>query len=192
MGLKQTPQAIVPATFSSGGMTLISEQVASGASSLSFSSIAGTYKQLYLIWSGIYHSNTDSTFDIRLNNDSGSNYSLGRTQFQNSGVTQADGIGTVLAVNSSFAPFGYQVTSTTSSKTAKGYLIIDNYASTTKHKAYNANWSFENRFSEDCMMLLNGMYLSTSAITSIDIVRTAGTGTFSNLSNSSILLYGVS
>jgi len=180
------------AAANAGGMTLISETVASGLSSLSFSSIVGTYKQLYLVWSGIYHSNNNSIFDIRLNNDSGSNYSTNRSQFQNSGISQSIGTATALTGNPSYATFGSQVDNTTSTWTVNGYLIIDNYASSTKHKAYYGMWSFRNTFSEIQMMILNGLYLSTSAITSLDIVRTSGTGTFSNITNTTIRLYGVS
>ena len=51
--LRVNSGATAPEWFSlpaSGGMTLISETVASAVSSITFSSISGSYKQLLLVW----------------------------------------------------------------------------------------------------------------------------------------------
>jgi hypothetical protein len=57
-----------------GGMTLISTANPSGATTISFTSIPTTYKQLYLFWN-LYHSSSTEYLYIRLNNDTGGNYS---------------------------------------------------------------------------------------------------------------------
>jgi hypothetical protein len=66
-----------------GGMTLIQEVVASANSSISFSSIPATYKQLLLIWSGIKHSASGATFHLRINANSANYFSNSQTQRNN-------------------------------------------------------------------------------------------------------------
>jgi hypothetical protein len=69
MGISQTPQAIVPASV--GGMTLISTTSLSGTS-VTLSSIPTTYTDLQLVMVGMQ--STGSTWYMRLNGDTGSNY----------------------------------------------------------------------------------------------------------------------
>jgi hypothetical protein len=64
------------ATPAAGGMTLIQETAASANTSIDFSSIPSTYKDLILYWEGIYESTTSDEFTLRFNSDSGSNYIL--------------------------------------------------------------------------------------------------------------------
>jgi len=63
------------ATPSAGGMTEIST-VVPNATSVDFSSIPGTYKQLLLVWHGIKISEDTSQFDIRFNSDSTAKYPI--------------------------------------------------------------------------------------------------------------------
>jgi hypothetical protein len=77
MGLSQTPQALVPAEFSAGGMTLISTTTLSGAS-VTLSSVPQTYKHLYAVIVGLYGSE-QTNIAIRFNGDSGSLYTGGFT-----------------------------------------------------------------------------------------------------------------
>jgi hypothetical protein len=131
------------AAAASGGMTLIQETVASGLSSLDFTSISSSYKQLLLVWQGIYHSGQGSAFGIRFNNNSTASTYEGIAMqcgtgnagtvieriYQDSSAYQAD---------SASYPFGYSQTNTTNAfRWAKGSLLIDNYASATKFKFYN-------------------------------------------------------
>jgi hypothetical protein len=179
------------ATPSAGGMTLISETVASALSSLSLSSIPQTYKQLILSWNGIYHSNTTTGFQMRFNNNSGSIYYVG-----NMGSRGGTYSGSVSATNNTADPdvdnasFGIGITATTG-ETVKGYLIIDNYASSTRFKTYTMVYSFIGP-SGSVVRSVNGTFGSTTAITSIDIFRGTGAGTFTNATNTSIRLYGIS
>jgi hypothetical protein len=190
----------VPAwtTISSGGMTLISETTATALSSLSLSSIPGTYKQLLLVWSGIQHSASGSTFGIRFNNNSGSIYEYSSLYaLGTAGVLQPDGNvgqGDAIYAATFYFPFGRSQTGSDLYQTAMGFLLIDNYASATKLKTYETHYSAYDAPSSYVRQIVNyrGIFNSTSAITSIDVVRLSGTATFSNITNTSIRLYGIS
>jgi hypothetical protein len=179
-------------TISAGGMTLISETVASSLSSLSFSSL-GSYKQLLLIWAGIRHSASGSAFSIRLNNNSGSIYPINGFQGDSTFTLNATLPSSIQGSNNiNIYPFGESVTNAASGTDVYGSLLVDNYTSTTKSKY----WEIKNGYyyapvsygSLNCQ----GLFDSTSAITSLDIVRLSGSATFSNQGNTTIRLYGVS
>ena len=182
------------APASSGGLTLISETVASAVSSVTLGSIPQTYKQLYLIWNGIQHSTAGNFFGIRFNNDSGTNYPhMGWGEVNNSGTTQAIENATEVGdVPNGRTPFGYSSDSSNISSQAQGYLIIDNYASSTKYKFWNTLFSYKESTTTTYSFNYQGTYKSTTAISSIDIFRALGAGTFSNSTNTSIRLYGIS
>jgi hypothetical protein len=180
-------------TPSSGGITLISDTVASGNSSITLGSISGSYKELFLTWAGCYLSDNATRFDIRLNNDSGSNYHGSLFYFDNTSASVSQASGTGVRLGSNAASFGNNNNSTTLANTAIGNLRVYNYASATLTKNFDyrqgaldggagagarGGWA-------------NGVYNSTTAITSIDIVRISGSGTLSNVANTSIRLYGV-
>lgn len=182
---------------SSGGMTLISETTASALSSLSFSSL-GSYKQLLLLWNGLSHSASGSQFSIRFNNSSGNNYYQGGiAATSGGGFTAYSDTATSLRCtgggsNGSY-PFGNDAYSTYGPYGFTGSLLIDDYTSTTKKKFYQAEWYYNDEASASRKIAqISGAWNDTSAITSIDIVRLTGTATFSNATNSSIRLYGVS
>jgi hypothetical protein len=176
-----------------GGMTLISETVASALSSLSFSSL-GSYKQLVLMYSGIRHSNNSSSFVVRLNNDSGSNYHKSGMSGQETTLRLGGETTTHLgdANNATWCAFGVKSNYASLSTDVMGYIVIDNYTSSTKGKAVFAAYSyFNNGGGGYYAQSLNHFVDITSAITSIDIVRLTGAGTFSNTANTTIRLYGV-
>ncbi len=180
------------AAASSGGMTLISETVASSLTGLQFTGL-GSYKQLLLCWSGVKHSTSGTSFVVRFNADSGSNY---KTQQIWYGGGFDVSTGNLTSVNNSGMPaFGTNVTSASQQDHANGWLIIDNYASSTKNKTYYL-FNLFNNASDGAGVARGGttigFYNSTSAITTVDIVRTAGTATFSNDGNTTIRLYGIS
>jgi len=189
----------VPAwqTASSGGMTLISETVASANSSLSLSSIPGTYKQLMLVWSGIYHSGTGSNFVIRFNNSSSTYWGSGLGSSSSSasafGYNETSITKQIAGVDVS--PFGTSANFSTTDVNAQanGVLIIDDYASTTKYKHFETSYGFYHNAATTYVSLkLNAANSDTAAITSIDVVRASGTATFTNRTNTSIRLYGIS
>jgi hypothetical protein len=194
MGISQTPQAIVPAAFTSGGMTLIQETTASGLSSLSFSSIPSTYKHLLLTWQGIYHSTTGTVFNVRFNNNSSTVYAYRTEYAENGSFTQTSSNGASQFQGSgSQAPFGRDTTQTDLNLRGFGSIFIENYASSSKLKNTQGMWSF-NWTGVASVKILNylGIFNDTTAITSVDIVRTSGSGTLENMANTSIRLYGIS
>jgi len=183
------------AAAAGGGMTLISETVASAVSSIEFASL-GSFKQLVMIWSGIQHSTTGSSFNFRFNNDSGSNY-YNFTGDTLNGNADTDKRETTFAGGSghgiTLGAFGTQTNGSTLEKTNFGTLILDNYTSTTKAKSYQILFAFWiEPDSQALSVKVNGVWKDTSAITTLDIVRTAGAATFSNFTNTTIRLYGVS
>lgn len=184
------------ADVSAGGMTLIQETTASALSSLSFTSIPSTYTDLVLVWQGVYHSASSTLFDIRLNNDSGSNYYYSQ-KFCNPGVSTFYGTTTVVGYGSGqdMALFSKDnnITSTDLHKSTQGIFIVHNYSSTTKVKYTTYNTRYWNVPNGDIFGHLQSstIWNSTAAVTSIDIFRGTGSGTFSNATNTSIRLYGV-
>lgn len=185
------------AAVSAGGMTLISETAASANSSISFSSISGSYKQLLLTWGGIRHSETGSEFSIRFNNDSNNNYYTNGPAFASNRYVQMNGLtsSSIRGQNSpqDVFPFGKNANNAGASTDIFGWLVVDNYASTTKTKTFNVSSNYYN-LASDLYFAMNlvGFYNSTSAITSLDIVRLSGSATITNQNNTTIRLYGVS
>jgi hypothetical protein len=179
-----------------GGMTLLTSTQASSLSSLSFTSL-GSHKQLLLVWEGIKHSDGTSRFTIRLNNDSGSNYDyayIGST----GGATYANDSTTDGAIGvSTLSIWGVNTDSATTNRQAQGFLLLDNYTSSTRNKFFTARYSYyitsDGNVGPGLVNLsILGKYKSNTAITSIDIVRTNGSGTFSNIGDTEIKLYGIS
>ncbi len=181
------------ATPAAGGITLISETTASALTSLSFSSIPSTYKSLLLVWNGIQQSSSTTGFSLRLNNDSGSNYSNNRNYYNGSGFGCDNNNTSVVGDSGNMSPFGRDTNINDADyvQQMKGYLRIDNYASTSKHKFYEGAWAGFTTNGTQFMHTV-GRYNSTSAISSVDIIRWTGTGTFTNSTNTSIRLYGLS
>lgn len=180
----------------SGGMTLIQETVASANSSISFSNISGDYKQLHLVYSGIRHSGTGSDFSVRFNNNSNSIYHINGPQFAAARAVNlgGDSPNNLRGQNSpaNLFSFGTSVANANISTDCMGYIIIDNYASTTKAKTIAMRFNYYNSGdSEYAAVNTTGVFDSTSAITSVDIVRLSGSATITNTTNTSIRLYGV-
>lgn len=186
MGNRFLVPSVVP-----GGMTLLSETVANANSSLSLSSIPGTYKQLLLIWSGIQHSTGSTNFGLRFNNSSASTYVIvGERGIATKASILAAGTS---IVSTNVGLLGYGASEVGTPYQANGQILIDNYASTTKTKFY----SFNSYFYDQTNVITTGwhgtgFFNDTTAITSLDFVRTTGTATFTNHTNTSIRLYGIS
>jgi len=173
-----------------GGYTLITEVALSASTGYSFSSIPSTYKHLVLTWSGLEQSAISSSFTCRINNDSTANY-RDQMQYQETGSTP-----TVSALDNTSigdTTFGVHITSAQARQKGQGTLIIYNYASTTKAKQYSGQWSYySNNNARVNFYSVQGFWYDTTAITSLDIVRTSGSATMSNYANTSVRLYGVS
>jgi hypothetical protein len=194
--LKVTAGVPAWATPSAGGMTLIQETVASANSSISFSSIPSTYKSLLLVWTGIKHTILGSNFDVRLNNSSSTIYggTFWGTGTTGSTFTTDVADGKTRIGGDSWGLFGQEVPNGVSLLgSSQGQLYIDNYASTTKFKPYRTIFSHYNDAASAYRGTeIWGNFASTSAVTSVDIVRLYGSSTMTNLSDTSIRLYGLS
>ena len=176
-----------------GGMTLISETVASANSSITFSAISGSYKQLLLVWAGIQHSGIGSDFGIRLNNNSGSVYALTGLGNLNSGTyanTIVSGLTTSIG-RVDYFPFGTDASGAALAASAKGTLLVDNYASSTKAKTFECSFSYNDQSVGERQATIQGIFNSITAITSLEIVRMTGTDTISNQTDTTVRLYGV-
>jgi hypothetical protein len=180
-----------------GSITLISETVASAVSGLSLSSIPSTYKNLVLTWQGIFPSAAaTSGFFMRFNNNSTADTYKGTLTNNRSTATGTVGFSwtdATIATNEGSAPFGWYANTATGDlrRNATGSLTIYNYASTSKFKYYETLFGFSDQNGTQFQYRVLGNFCSTSAISSIDIVRDTGSATFSNASNTSIRLYGV-
>jgi hypothetical protein len=171
-----------------GGMTLISETVASAVSSIDFDSISGSYKQLYIAWSGIkLDTAVETYYNFRFNSSSSAVYAIMSSRISGTSPSAnrdlSGDTGVYLQASS--------VASTATQEMGAGWMLIDNYASTTKFKTFQSNFGLYNG-SANQVYVLSGTFKSTSAITSLNIVRTGGTATISNDTNTTIRLYGIS
>lgn len=176
-----------------GGYTLIAEQTASSSTGIDFTSISSTYKTLILVWSGIYQDG-DRDFEIRLNNDSGSNYAYSTNAVF--GDTTPQGFSasrTTIGSGNDYYLFGRRATSTDLHRTVKGFLRIENANSTSKLKHFVAQGLyFDATAAYTVSGFIQGIYNSTSAISQINIVRISAAGTLTNVTNTSIQLWGLS
>jgi hypothetical protein len=170
------------ATPSSGGMTLISTTALSGAST-TISSIPATYKDLKLYISDIYPATDTTTLRLRLNADTGNNYSyLGMTA--NYGTVFTDR-------GATFIPMNINADGNQTFKNSDGnnsvVVEINDYAS-----AFMKTGDFKLNYlrSNDSGITLSAWgffgYDSTTAISSITVLFSSG-----NISGGTAYLYGV-
>jgi hypothetical protein len=166
------------ATPAAGGMTLIETLTLSGASVTS-SAISGSYQDLRIISRNYKPATDGAALLIRMNSDTGSNYS--------STAVGAQIYGTNPIVETSWS-WNLQQDNTVSS-TAFGYLIIQDYANTVTRKTAigNAFGEFETTPATNVYFsTYRYIYSSTSAITSLTFLAATG-----NMTSGEILIYGV-
>ena len=85
------------------------------------------------------------------------------------------------------------VTTTTLENSVNGYILIDNYSSTSKVKNFCFARAAQDRQSNVLRtQSWQGFFNTTAAIDTVAIVRQVGTANLSNLANTSVRLYGVS
>jgi hypothetical protein len=185
-------------TLVSGGITLISETSASAISSLDLTSIPATYKDLVLTWDGLKHSDYATEFGLRFNADSGSNYKYNNLRFSGPNLggtaTMTTSAPTAGTSASPIPALGKNAGASNTEQAPMGSLTIYDYASTSKFKLYRLNFVYYvgSSGADEGQNDQSAVYASTSAISQINVVRLAGTGTFTNNANTSIRLYGVS
>lgn len=161
----------MPATYDKIATTTLG----STANGVTFSSISGTYTDLVLVFNGA--GNSDINVALRFNSDTGSNYS--NTAIGTQGVSGASGRNsnsTAMRINFQ----GYL----RNSYTSLAIINIMNYSNTTTFK------TVINRYNSTTAGLdANiGLYLSTSAITSV-LIKVDDGNTFSI--GSTFTLYGI-
>jgi hypothetical protein len=182
--------ATAPEWQTAGGTSLIQETVASNLTTLTFGSIPATFSNLVLVWDGTTCSDDSTQFSIRFNNDSGSNYHVKLFSFATAGAVGEDTGTNVIAGDAT--QIMIRGNPSTLTRQWAGTLELYNYASTTRTKRYDyQSAGYSPAQSANRGGFLIGTYNSLSAISSIDIYRYAGTGTFSNAANTSIRLYGI-
>lgn len=161
-----------------GGITLISTTSLSG-SSITLSSIASTYKNLYVEITGGYCNTTYAGIFVRFNGDSGNNYDLGS---QGSQGTSSD------LNNDSQQPqwyIGNNTDNTNAWEKFSGYFTIQNYAQTTV-PVIMFGYSRVTQYTNKKSQVTNGQYRQSAAVSSISIHTSSGTW-----SGGTVKLYGV-
>jgi hypothetical protein len=165
--------AFNPSSFES-----IATALGTGASNtILFSSIPQTYKHLQLRFSGLATSG-GATVTMRLNGDTGTNYSRHYLTTQATTITVGGN-----ANANQMAVAGWNTGSSTTYPTV-AIIDIHDYASTTKNKTVRI-FSGIDLSTDGDVELNSGAYLNTSAITSISIIGSTWTTT------SVFSLYGI-
>jgi hypothetical protein len=150
----------------------------SAQTTVTFSSIAGTYTDLVLICN-IAQAAGNNSLRIRYNSDTGTNYS--RTYLLGNGSTASSG-------RTSSDVSGY-LSETTGSTTLELAVVahIMNYSNTTTYKTHISR---SNRASSSVDALV-GLWQSTSAITRIDLAMGGSFPANNFATGSTFTLYGI-
>ena len=155
----------------------IATTTASGSASfVTFSSIASTWTDLVLVSSSQTTSGSDTLIQMQFNSDTGSNYS--RTFLYGTGSTAGSG----RTSNATELSIGV-IPASSSSNWATTKTSIQNYSNSTTYKTAITR----NDYTGDAAYAGVGLWRSTSAITSIKVIASAGN--FS--SGSTFTLYGI-
>jgi hypothetical protein len=176
-----------------GGMTLIATATPSAATTISFTSIPGDYKHLFLVWYGVYQSSDTKGFFVRLNNDSASVYQINGISVSSSTLSNAtelndNGFGAA-NVTTSGVIGDTETASTPLAKTSRGTMTIYRYTDTGTRFAQWSQTSYRPSVNQYVWNNMHGIYAPTSgaAVTRVDFIRSSTqtvTGT--------VYLYGVS
>jgi hypothetical protein len=163
------------AAAASGGMTQLASGTLSGAS-VTISSISGSYQDLLLVITNRVNATAGRAGVIRLNGDSGTNYTMATlySQDASAGITTPD---------ANFMRTSGDAVSSGSSYSQENIRIY-NYTNTTIHKIADIQ-AYANNTSATIRNVI-GFYKSLSAITSITILAESG-----NLTSGNYVLYGV-
>lgn len=183
MGISQTPQALVPAEFTSGGMTLLTTTTFNDtASTYSYSGL-GTYKHIIIIGNGLQ--SASATVDrllVRFNSDSGSNYSFTNAVVNGGTITDDTNTGGT-SLRTGGQPLA--ITTDTSARFGRCQMWIMDYRGSGYKQVEGIAGSYANGAAYGGAG--SAQWNSTSAITSITIL----TGSGSNFKAGVFKLYGV-
>ena len=146
----------------------------SAAASYTFSSIAGTYTDLVVIFNGAITAGPDD-LRIQFNGDTASNYS--------DTLLRGDGSATLSGRESNVTNISYNAYIGTGDGSTVGIFNIMNYSNTTTYKTVLSRGSLAASFVNATV----GLWRSTAAITSVKMI--AGSSTFKV--GSTFTLYGI-
>lgn len=152
------------------------------SNTITFSSIPGTYQhlQIRIFASSDYGSASRSLF-VRLNGDTGSNYVRHKLNGDGSAATASAQTSQTSAGNLTVAG------GADSNILSPAIIDIHDYASTTKNKTLRMFSGFDNNSSSGRINLDSGLWLNTSAVTSLSIFLADGNWT----TTSTFALYGI-
>jgi len=171
--------AYIPTSFDS-----IATATGTGSSStITFSSIPSTYQHLQI--RGMGFGNSGGQLFLRINGDTGSNYTRHRVLGYNSSVF-ASGETSQTSIRVCVDDISYASMGTLYPTVA--IIDIHDYASTAKNKTVRTFGGIDSNSAGNSEIdLTSGLWLSTSAVTSISLVISAGSFT----TNSTFALYGI-
>ena len=135
---------------------IASQTLGSGASTVTFSSIPGTFTDLIIVSDFIMSAASGDGPSMRFNSDTGSNYS--------STLLYGDSGGAASARSSSASAMTYVLNANTSSRGLSSIQVLS-YANTNVYKTVLAGYSF----GTTVVARTVGLWRSTSAITSITL-----------------------
>jgi hypothetical protein len=191
----------LPSSISGGGMTLISEQTASGSATIDFTSgIDDTYDSYVFKFINCHPATDQVGFQFNMSSDTGSNYNVTKTTTfffaYHDEADSASGLGyntdNDLAQSTAFQNLNFPSLSNDNDSNISGTLTIYNPSSTTfvKHFIANTNGSVEQSggsapYTEN--FYVAGYGNTTSAIDAIRFQMSSG-----NIDSGVIKLYGIS
>ena len=157
---------------------IASNVLSSATSSVTFSSIPATYRDLVLVARPLAPASSYFVMGLRFNGDTGSNYN--RVSMAGSGSAASSSS----QVNETNAPLGYLVAVFPGFNNVTIAQIMD-YSATDKHKTVLTRANTP----EDYVEALATRWASTSAIDSVTVMRREGSADFP--SGSTFYLYGI-
>lgn len=171
------------ATVAGGSMTLLATGTFNSTADIVFSSINQTYKDLYLVFHSVnvWASGSGDRGFIRLNADTGSNYTYQRSN--------ADGTSSTAASDSRFDG-AYAIGDVGATKAGSSYFRVRDYARSTAYKGVDGMSVCVQDTSTIIGGQFVGQYKSNTAITSITLTNASGGGIYTPASGT-VYLYGV-
>ena len=160
-----------------------SVELASSASSITFSSIPQTYTDLKILVSARTVSGDPSRVLSVNFNGSSANLTAVRLQGNGSSVTSS----TAPNDTAGFVNGGSDTTANTFSNTS---LYISNYASSS-NKSFSSDGVTENNGTTAFQQIAAGLWSNTSAITSVELFPDVGVTTYDFDTGSTFTLYGI-
>jgi hypothetical protein len=163
-----------------GGMTLLQSLSLSGASVTSSTFTPANYKSYYIVLSGIYLSNPNSAFQMRLNADTGSNYyrsTMGMNDTSFAGSRTSGGNVFLLATIGALSANGERT---------YGVITIDRINDTTEVPIQATVYTSLSSNADVRMNITSGTYNNSAAIESITFI-----GATQDFAAGTAYIYGV-